>query len=206
MARYIGPKCKLSRREGTDLGLKSGAKAIDSKCDMHTAPGQHGGRRTRLSDYGLQLREKQKVKRIYGLLENQFRRYYTQAARIKGSTGHNLLIQLESRLDNVVYRMGFASTRAEARQVVVHKAIQVNGKTVNIPSFQLKAGDVVSVREKAKTQGRIQFGLEMAKQRGESAWLEVDTKALAGTYKADPDRTDLSAEINEQLIVELYSK
>lgn len=206
MARYIGPKCKLSRREGTDLGLKSGAKAIDAKCDMHTAPGQHGGRRGRLSDYGLQLREKQKVKRIYGLLENQFRRYYKVAASLKGSTGHNLLLQLESRLDNVVYRMGFASTRAEARQVVVHKAIMVNGKSVNVPSYQLKAGDVVSVREKAKSQARIQFGLEMAKQRKESAWLEVDVKGLSGVYKAHPDRSDLSSEINEQLIVELYSK
>lgn len=206
MARYIGPKCKLSRREGTDLGLKSGVKAIDAKCDMHTAPGQHGARRGRLSDYGLQLREKQKVKRIYGLLENQFRRYYKEAARIKGSTGLNLLTQLESRLDNVVYRMGFASTRSEARQIVVHKAILVNGKTVNVPSFQLKAGDVVSVREKAKSQGRIQFGLEMAKQRTPAGWIEVDEKALSGTYKAHPDRSDLSSEINEQLIVELYSK
>lgn len=206
MARYIGPKCKLSRREGTDLGLKSGVKPIDAKCDMHTAPGQHGGRRGRLSDYGLQLREKQKVKRIYGLLENQFRRYYQEAARLKGSTGHNLLTQLEARLDNVVYRMGFAATRAEARQLVVHKAIQVNGRGVNVPSMHLKAGDVVSVREKAKAQPRIQFGLEMAKQRTPAAWLEVDEKGLSGTYKAHPDRADLSSEINEQLIVELYSK
>ncbi len=206
MARYIGPKCKLSRREGTDLGLKSGVKPIDAKCDMHTAPGQHGSRRGRLSDYGLQLREKQKVKRIYGLLENQFRRYYKEAARIKGSTGHNLLTQLESRLDNVIYRMGFASTRNEARQLVVHKAIAVNGKTVNVPSFQLNAGDVVTVREKAKSQARIQFGLDMAKQRAEVTWVEVDTKAMSGIYKAHPDRADLSQEINEQLIVELYSK
>jgi len=206
MARYIGPKCKLSRREGTDLGLKSGVKAIDAKCDMHSPPGQHGARRGRLSDYGLQLREKQKVKRMYGVLENQFRRYYAEAARIKGSTGYNLLLQLEMRLDNVVYRMGFASTRAEARQMVVHKAILVNGKTVNVPSFQVKAGDVIAVREKAKTQGRVQFGLEMAKQRVEPQWIEVDAKALSGTYKANPDRSDLPSEINEQLIVELYSK
>lgn len=206
MARYIGPKCKLSRREGTDLGLKSGVKPIDAKCDMHTAPGQHGGRRGRLSDYGLQLREKQKVKRIYGLLENQFRRYYYEAARLKGSTGHNLLIQLEARLDNVVYRMGFASTRNEARQLVVHKAILVNGKAVNVPSLRLKAGDVVAVREKAKAQGRIQFGLDMAKQRTPAAWIDVDEKGLSGVYKAHPDRADLSSEINEQLIVELYSK
>jgi len=206
MARYIGPKCKLSRREGTDLGLKSGVKAIDAKCDMHSPPGQHGARRGRLSDYGLQLREKQKVKRMYGVLENQFRRYYAEAARIKGSTGYNLLLQLEMRLDNVVYRMGFASTRAEARQMVVHKAILVNGKTVNVPSFQVKAGDVIAVREKAKTQGRVQFGLEMAKQRVEPQWIEEDAKALSGTYKANPDRSDLPSEINEQLIVELYSK
>ncbi len=206
MARYIGPKLKLARREGTDLFLKSGVKAIDAKCDMHTAPGQHGGKRGRLSDYGLQLREKQKVKRMYGLLEKQFHGYYVEAARLKGSTGYNLLLQLESRLDNVVYRLGFASTRNEARQIVVHKAISVNGKTVNVPSYKLKLGDVVSVREKAKNQARIQFGLEMAKQRSESAWLEVDLKALSGIYKAHPDRTDLSAEINEQLIVELYSK
>lgn len=206
MARYLGPKCKLSRREGTDLGLKSGAKALDAKCNMHTPPGQHGARRGRLSDYGLQLREKQKVKRMYGVLEAQFRRYYQEAARLKGSTGENLLRQLESRLDNVVYRMGFASTRAEARQLVGHKAVLVNGKAVNIPSYQVKPSDEVSIKEKAKSQARIQFGLEMAKQRKAPEWIEVDDKALKGIYKAHPDRTDLPAEINEQLIVELYSK
>ncbi len=206
MARYIGPKCKLARREGTDLGLKSGAKALDAKCNLQSPPGQHGGRRGRLSDYGLQLREKQKVKRIYGVLEGQFRRYYKEAARLKGSTGENLLCQLEARLDNVVYRLGFASTRAEARQLVGHKAIQVNGKSVNIASYQVKPGDEVAVREKAKNQARIQFGLEMAKQRVVPSWIELDEKALKGTFKSYPDRADLPAEINEQLIVELYSK
>ncbi len=206
MARYLGPTCKLSRREGTDLGLKSGAKALDTKCNMHTPPGQHGARRGRLSDYGLQLREKQKVKRMYGVLEAQFRRYYKEAARLKGSTGENLLCQLESRLDNVVYRMGFASTRAEARQLVGHKAILVNGKSVNIPSYQVKPNDEVSIKEKAKAQARIQFGLEMSKQRKAPEWIELDEKALKGIYKAHPDRSDLPSEINEQLIVELYSK
>ncbi|MCX7122481.1 MAG: 30S ribosomal protein S4 [Gammaproteobacteria bacterium] len=206
MARYIGPKCKLARREGTDLGLKSGAKALDAKCNMHSPPGQHGARRGRLSDYGLQLREKQKVKRIYGVLEGQFRRYYKEAARLKGSTGENLLCQLEARLDNVVYRLGFASTRAEARQLVGHKSIQVNGKSVNIASFQVKPGDEVAVREKSKTQARIQFGLEMSKQRAVPSWIDLDEKLLKGVFKSYPDRADLPAEINEQLIVELYSK
>lgn len=206
MARYIGPKCKLSRREGTDLGLKSGVKALDAKCNMHAPPGQHGARRGRLSDYGLQLREKQKVKRIYGVLEAQFRGYYAEAARLKGSTGENLLKQLEARLDNVVYRMGFASTRAEARQLVSHKTIQVNGKTVNIASYAVKPNDVISVAEKSKAQARLQFALEMAKQRKAVGWVEVDEKALKGTFKALPDRSDLPSEINEQLIVELYSK
>lgn len=207
MARYIGPKCKLSRREGTDLSLKSGAKALDAKCNLQSAPGQHGARRGRLSDYGLQLREKQKVKRIYGILENQFRRYYTEAARRKGSTGASLLLQLEARLDNVVYRMGFAATRAEARQMVVHKSIMVNGKAVNVPSFAVKPHDVVAVREKSKPQARIQFALEMAKQRGATpSWLDVDDKKLEGTFKSYPERSDLPSDINEQLIVELYSK
>lgn len=206
MARYLGPKLKLSRREGTDLFLKSGVRAIDSKCKIDTAPGQHGARRGRLSDYGIQLREKQKVRRMYGVLEKQFRNYYKEAARLKGNTGENLLQLLEQRLDNVVYRMGFASTRAEARQLVSHKAIVVNGKVVNIPSFNVKAEDVVAVREKAKKQARIVAALELADQREKPTWLEVDNTKMEGTFKRVPERTDLSAEINEQLIVELYSK
>lgn len=206
MARYIGPKLKLSRREGTDLQLKSGVKPIESKCKLDSPPGQHGSRRGRLSDYGLQLREKQKVKRIYGLLENQFRRYYKEAARLTGSTGYNLLLQLETRLDNVVYRMGFAKTRAEARQLVTHKAIMVNDQLVNIPSYQLKPGDKIAIRGKAKAQNRILDALELAKQRLPVGWIEVDGKDLGGIYKTHPDRSDLSSEINEQLIVELYSK
>ncbi|TRW47876.1 30S ribosomal protein S4 [Aliidiomarina halalkaliphila] len=206
MARYLGPKLKLSRREGTDLFLKSGVRAIDSKCKLENAPGQHGARRGRLSDYGLQLREKQKVRRIFGVLEKQFRNYYKEAARIKGNTGENLLQLLEARLDNVVYRMGFASTRAEARQLVSHKAIVVNGRVVNIPSFQVKPEDVVSVREKAKKQARIGAALELAEQREKPTWVEVDTKEMSGIFKRLPERTDLSADINEQLIVELYSK
>lgn len=206
MARYLGPKLKLSRREGTDLFLKSGVRAIDTKCKIETIPGQHGARRGRLSDYGIQLREKQKVRRIYGVLEKQFRNYYTEAARIKGNTGENLLQLLEKRLDNVVYRMGFASTRAEARQLVSHKAIVVNGQVVNIPSFNVKADDVVSVREKSKTQARIVAALELAEQREKPLWVEVDNKKMEGVFKRIPDRADLSAEINEQLIVELYSK
>jgi len=206
MARYLGPKLKLSRREGTDLFLKSGVRAIDTKCKIETIPGQHGARRGRLSDYGIQLREKQKVRRIYGVLEKQFRNYYKDAARIKGNTGENLLQLLEKRLDNVVYRMGFASTRAEARQLVSHKAIVVNGQVVNIPSFTVKADDVVSVREKSKTQARIVAALELADQREKPLWVEVDNKKMEGVFKRVPDRSDLSAEINEQLIVELYSK
>ena len=206
MARYLGPKLKLSRREGTDLFLKSGVRAIDTKCKIETIPGQHGARRGRLSDYGVQLREKQKVRRIYGVLEKQFSNYYKEAARLKGNTGENLLQLLETRLDNVVYRMGYASTRAEARQLVSHKAIVVNGVVVNIPSFTVKAEDVVSVREKSKTQARIIAALDLADQREKPLWVEVDTKKLEGTFKRVPDRSDLSAEINEQLIVELYSK
>jgi small subunit ribosomal protein S4 len=206
MARYLGPKLKLSRREGTDLFLKSGVRAIDSKCKIDTAPGQHGARRGRLSDYGVQLREKQKVRRMYGVLEKQFRNYYKEAARLKGNTGENLLQLLEQRLDNVVYRMGFASTRSEARQLVSHKAILVNGKVVNIPSFNVKAEDVVSVREKAKKQARIVAALELADQREKPTWIEVDNTKMEGTFKRKPEREDLSAEINEQLIVELYSK
>jgi small subunit ribosomal protein S4 len=206
MARYIGPKCKLSRREGTDLQLKSGVRSLDAKCKPETAPGQHGARRGRLSDYGVQLREKQKVRRIYGVLEKQFRNYYKEAARLKGATGENLLQLLESRLDNVVYRIGFGSTRAEARQLVSHKGILVNGSVVNIPSYQVKPGDVVSVREKAKKQLRIQAAMSIAEQRGEQVWIEVNTDKLEGTFKSKPERQDLPSEINENLIVELYSK
>ncbi len=206
MARYLGPKLKLSRREGTDLFLKSGVRAIDSKCKIETTPGQHGAGRARISDYGLQLREKQKVRRIYGVLEKQFRNYYKKAARIKGNTGENLLQLLERRLDNVVYRMGYASTRAEARQLVSHKAIVVNGSVVNIASYQVSADDVVAVREKAKKQARITAAVELAGQRESATWLEVDTSKLEGVFKRVPERSDLSAEINEQLIVELYSK
>ncbi len=206
MARYIGPTCKLSRREGTDLFLKSGARALDSKCKLETAPGQHGQRRGRLSDYGVQLREKQKVRRIYGILEKQFRSYYKEAARQKGASGENLLKLLESRLDNVVYRMGFGSTRAESRQLVSHKAISVNGKTVNIASYQVAAGDVVAVREKAKKQLRIQSAINLAGQRSNVEWVDVNAEKKEGVYKRIPDRSDLPADINENLIVELYSK
>lgn len=206
MARYLGPKCKLSRREGTDLFLKSGVRALDSKCKAETVPGVHGARRGRLSDYGLQLREKQKVRRIYGVLERQFRNYYKEAARLSGSTGENLLQLLEQRLDNVVYRMGFGATRSEARQVVSHRQITVNGQVVNIPSYQVKAGDVIAVREKAKTQLRVKNALDLAAQRSSVEWVEVDAGKMEGTFKASPERSDLSADINEQLIVELYSK
>jgi small subunit ribosomal protein S4 len=206
MARYLGPKCKLARREGTDLFLKSGVRALDSKCKLETAPGQHGARRGRLSDYGVQLREKQKVRRIYGILERQFRSYYAEAARRKGATGENLLRLLESRLDNVVYRMGFASTRAEARQIVSHGAIQVNGRNVNIPSYQVVVGDVIAVREGARNQLRIKAALELVGQRPRAEWLDVDTAMMQGTFKQAPDRAELSSDINESLIVELYSK
>jgi small subunit ribosomal protein S4 len=206
MARYIGPTCKLSRREGTDLFLKSGVRPLESKCRAESAPGQHGQRRGRLSDYGIQLREKQKVRRIYGVLEKQFRNYYKQAARMKGATGENLLRLLECRLDNVVYRMGFGSTRAEARQLVAHNAILVNGKKVNIPSYQVQEGDVVSVREKSKNQLRIQSAVQISLQRGDVEWVNVDSNKLEGSFVRSPDRSDLPAEINENLIVELYSK
>ena len=206
MARYIGPKCKLSRREGTDLQLKSGVRALESKCKAETAPGMHGARRGRLSDYGVQLREKQKVRRIYGVLEKQFRNYYKEAARQKGATGENLLQLLESRLDNVVYRMGFGSTRSEARQLVSHKGILVNGRVVNIPSYQVAPGGVVSVREKAKKQLRIQSAMGLAEQRPDLVWIEVNAEKLEGTFKSKPERQDLPSEINENLIVELYSK
>lgn len=206
MARYLGPKCKLSRREGTDLFLKSGIRPIDSKCKTEVIPGQHGQRRGRLSDYGVQLREKQKVRRTYGVLEKQFRGYYKEAARQKGATGENLLQLLECRLDNVVYRMGFGSTRAECRQLVSHKAITVNGEVVNVPSYQVKEGDVVTVRQKAKEQLRIKSALELAAQRGAIDWVSVDQSKLEGQFTRKPDREDLPQEINENLIVELYSK
>ncbi|PKF49533.1 30S ribosomal protein S4 [Enterovibrio nigricans] len=206
MARYLGPKLKLSRREGTDLFLKSGVRAIDTKCKIDNAPGVHGARRGRLSEYGVQLREKQKVRRMYGVLEKQFRNYYKDAARLKGNTGENLLQLLEGRLDNVVYRMGFGATRAEARQLVSHKAILVNGKVVNVPSFNVTANDVVSIREKAKNQARIKAALEIAGQRELPTWIEVDSNKMEGTFKRLPERSDLSADINEHLIVELYSK
>ena len=206
MARYIGPTCKLARREGTDLFLKSGVRSMDTKCNLETRPGMHGAARGRLSDYGLQLREKQKVRRIYGVLEKQFRNYYKEASRLRGSTGENLLKLLESRLDNVVYRMGFGSTRAEARQVVGHRSIMVNGKVLNIPSYQVKPGDVISVREKAKGQLRIRAALELAGQRADVPWMDVDASKMEGTFKTLPERQDLSQDINENLIVELYSK
>lgn len=206
MARYLGPKLKLSRREGTDLFLKSGVRAIDTKCKIDNVPGVHGARRGRLSDYGVQLREKQKVRRTYGVLEKQFRNYYKEAARLKGNTGESLLQLLEGRLDNVVYRIGFGATRAEARQLVSHKAILVNGKVVNVPSFNVTANDVVSIREKAKNQARIKAALEIAAQRELPTWIEVDSNKMEGTFKRLPERSDLSADINEHLIVEFYSK
>ena len=206
MARYIGPKCKLSRREGTDLFLKSRVRSLDSKCNMEKTPGQTTDRRRRISDYGVQLREKQKVRRIYGVMERQFRTYYKKAAQAKGATGENLLHTLERRLDNVVYRMGFGATRSEARQLVSHKAIEVNGAVVKVPSYQVQPEDVVAVREKARKQIRIQSSLEMAEQYGFVEWVEVDPKAMKGTFKRLPDRSELPAEIQEQLVVELYSK
>jgi small subunit ribosomal protein S4 len=207
VARYLGPKAKLSRREGTDLFLKSARRALSDKCKLDSKPGQHGrtsGSRT--SDFGNQLREKQKVKRIYGVLERQFRRYFAEAERRKGNTGETLLQLLESRLDNVVYRMGFGSTRAEARQLVSHAAITVNGSVVNIPSMQVRAGDVIAIREKAKKQTRIQESLNLAQQVGAINWVSVDAAKLEGTFKQVPDRDEISGDINESLIVELYSR
>ena len=206
MARYIGPTCKLARRAGTDLLLKSRGRSLDSKCKLDTPPGQHGSRKQRLSDYALQLREKQKLKQMYGLLERQFRNYYQKATRSKGATGLNLLRFLEQRLDNVVYRMGFAATRAEARQLVGHKAILVNGKSVNIPSYSIQVGDVVQVREKSRNQTRITQALSVASQIGLPEWVEVDEKALKGVFKALPERDQIVQDINENLVVELYSK
>ncbi|MEX0976080.1 MAG: 30S ribosomal protein S4 [Woeseia sp.] len=206
MARYLGPKCKLSRREGTDLFLKSGIRPLESKCKLEVPPGGAAQRRPRLSDYGTQLREKQKLRRMYGILERQFHNYYKKASQLKGSTGENLLRLLEGRLDNVVYRMGFASTRAEARQLVSHKGIEVNGQVVNIPSAQVTAGDSVGIREKAKKQLRIQSALEIASQVGLPDWVEVDAKKMAGVLKSLPDREDILPDVNENLVVELYSK
>ncbi|MFO1401368.1 MAG: 30S ribosomal protein S4 [Steroidobacteraceae bacterium] len=207
MARYIGPKCKLSRREGTDLFLKSGSKPLESKCKLQVPPGGiKGERRQRLSDYGLQLREKQKLRRMYGVLERQFRNYYTAAARRTGATGENLLKLLECRLDNVVYRMGFAATRSEARQLVAHKAIEVNGECVTIPSYQCKAGDVVQVREKSRKQLRVQGALAVAAQVGFPDWVEVSDKEFRGVFKSVPARDEVLPDINENLVVELYSK
>lgn len=207
MARYLGPKCKLSRREGTDLFLKSGIKPLESKCKLEVPPGGvKGDRRTRLSGYGVQLREKQKLRRMYGVLERQFRNYYKKAAGRPGSTGENLLRFLEGRLDNVVYRMGFAVTRAEARQLVGHKSIEVNGESVNVPSYQCAAGDVITVREKSKAQARIAAALAIATQVGWPDWVEVDDKKFSGTLKALPDRDQILPDINENLVVELYSK
>lgn len=206
MARYLGPTCKLSRREGTDLLLKSGIRPLESKCRADSIPGQHGARRSRLSDYGVQLREKQKVRRFYGVLEKQFRSYYKKAASTRGNTGENLLSLLESRLDNVVYRMGFGSTRAESRQLVSHNSVLVNGRRANIASFQVMENDVISIRERAKSQLRIQSALQLAAQRGVVEWVEVDASKMEGVFKRLPDRSDLPSEINENLIVELYSK
>jgi small subunit ribosomal protein S4 len=208
MARYIGPKCKLARREGTDLFLKSPGRALDSKCKLEQKPGQHGAaKKAKLSDYAVQLREKQKVRRIYGLLERQFRNYYAKASVIKGATGENLLRLLESRLDNVVYRMGFAVTRAQARQLVSHGAVSVNAKRVDLASYQIKPGDVVAITEKAKEQLRIKEATTLAQQMDSvPSWCEVDHGKLSGTFKSAPIRSDLSSDINENLIVELYSK
>lgn len=207
MARYIGPKCKLARREGTDLFLKSGVKPLESKCKLTVPPGGvKGERRSRLSEYGTQLREKQKLRRMYGVLERQFSKYYVEAARRTGSTGENLLKLLECRLDNVVFRMGFATTRAEARQLVSHKAIGVNDATVTIPSYQVKAGDVVCVRDRARKQLRIQSALNVAQQVGLPEWVQVDEKQLSGVLKTVPAREDILPDINENLVIELYSK
>ncbi|MFU8896230.1 MAG: 30S ribosomal protein S4 [Gammaproteobacteria bacterium] len=206
MARYLGPKCKLSRREGTDLFLKSSVRPLESKCKLEVPPGGAPQRRPRVSDYGLQLREKQKLRRMYGVLERQFHNYYKRAAQQKGSTGENLLKLLEGRLDNVAYRMGFAATRAEARQLVSHKGITVNGQVVNIPSFQVSPGDEVSIREKARKQLRIQNALQLAGEAGFPEWLEVDQTKMSGVLKQLPDRDDILPDINENLVVELYSK
>ncbi|HEX7387493.1 MAG TPA: 30S ribosomal protein S4 [Castellaniella sp.] len=207
MARYIGPKCKLSRREGTDLFLKSARRSLDSKCKLESKPGQHGrtsGSRT--SDFGLQLREKQKLKRMYGVQERQFRRYFQEAERRRGNTGETLIQLLESRLDNVVYRMGFGCTRAEARQLVNHRSIEINGRTADIASMLVSAGDIISVREKAKGQVRIKESLDLATGNGLPQWVEVDATKLTGTFKQAPDRADVAHDVNESMVVELYSR
>lgn len=206
MARYTGPRLKLARREGTDLMLTSGVRPLEAKCKAESPPGMHGARRQRLSDYAIQLREKQKVRRIYGVLEKQFRNYYKRADQQKGATGENLMRMLESRLDNVVYRMGYGCTRAESRQLVSHKSIEVNGEVVNIASYQVQPEDVVSVREKSRSQLRIQSALQLAAQRSPAGWVDVDATKLSGVFKRPPDREELPQEINENLIVELYSK
>jgi small subunit ribosomal protein S4 len=207
MARYTGPKCKLSRREGIDLFLKSARRSLESKCKLDSKPGQHGrtsGART--SDYGLQLREKQKLKRMYGIMEKQFRKYFAEAERRKGNTGEQLIQLLESRLDNVVYRMGFGSTRAEARQLVTHRAIELNGHKADIPSMLIKSGDVIAIREKSKAQARIRESMDLASGNGIPHWCEVDTAKLVGTFKQVPDRADVARDINESMVVELYSR
>ncbi|OGO92367.1 MAG: 30S ribosomal protein S4 [Coxiella sp. RIFCSPHIGHO2_12_FULL_44_14] len=206
MARYLGPKCRLSRREKTDLQLKSGIRAIDSKCKFEHSPGQHWQRRSRGTDYGVQLRMKQLIRRYYGVLEKQFRHHYHRAERLPGSTGDNLLVLLESRLDNVVYRMGFAATRGEARQLVSHQSILVNGGVVNIPSYSVQPDDVIEVRDKAKKQLRVKAALDLAQQRNSISWMEVDTKKMSGKFKNYPDIAELPAEFKVNLVVELYSK
>jgi small subunit ribosomal protein S4 len=206
MARYLGPRCKLSRREGADLSLVSGVRALDTKCKLDTPPGMHGARRGRETEYGTQLREKQKVRRIYGVMERQFRNYFQKAARLKGATGETLLRLLECRLDNVVYRMGFGSTRAEARQLVSHRAILVNGKAINIPSYEVAPGDVISIKESKRKQLRVQSALSLSQARPSCSWVEVDQNEFQGVFKQLPERSDLPSDIIEKLIVELYSK
>ena len=206
MARYLGPKSKLSRREGRDLLLKSGIRSYESKCRSETSPGQHGRRRGRTSDYGIQLREKQKVRRLYGVMEKQFRNYYKLAARKKGRTGDNLLKLLESRLDNVVYRLGFGSTRSEARQLVSHKSVEVNGSVINIPSYQLESGDMISLTENARNQKRVKEAIEISSSREDCEWLKVDQTNFSGEFSSAPERDYLDSDINENLIIELYSK
>lgn len=206
MARYRGPTCKLARRLGTDLQLKSGIRALDSKCKLATPPGMHGAKRGRLSEFGVLFRQKQLIRRTYGVLETQFRIYYAKAAKRKGITGENLLKLLECRLDNVVYRMGFAATRAEARQLVSHRSVKVNGDIVNIPSYQVKKDDVIEIKEKSKAQTRIQAALELARQRPQPSWIDVDFTKFQGTVKLMPERSELPLEFNENLVVEYYSK
>ncbi|VFP78299.1 30S ribosomal protein S4 [Buchnera aphidicola (Cinara cuneomaculata)] len=206
MAKYLGPKLKLSRREGSDLFLKSGVRAIESKCNIDQAPGQHGLRKLRLSEYAKQLREKQKLRRLYGILERQFHNYYKKASKLKGNTGQNLLFLLENRLDNIVYRMGFGTTRAESRQLINHKSVCVNNRVVNIPSFQVSVDDKISIRKKSRNQLRIQAAIEIMKQREPSSWLKVNYKMMEGIFLRAVERNDLSSDINEHLIIELYSK